>query len=101
MLFGDKCGTRPGCGMEDLALRWKKLSLSEVEGKKHDLTKEKKTSEYVLAAKFLTRRSINVEAMARMFCLIWHTKCNFEVSMAGDNIQLIAFEWEVDTEKVL
>lgn len=57
--------------MEDLALRWKKLSFSEVEGKKHDLTKEKKTSEYVLAAKFLTRRLINVEAVARTFRPIW------------------------------
>nr|POF12390.1 uncharacterized protein CFP56_52682 [Quercus suber] len=87
--------------MEDLALRWKKLSLSEVEGKKHDLTKEKKTLEYVLAAKFFTQRSINVEAMARNFRPIWHTKRNFEVSTVGDNILLIAFEWEVDAKKVL
>ena len=82
-------------------MRWKKLSLSEAEGKKHDLTKEKKISEYVLAAKFLTRRSINIEAVARMFRPIWCTKRNFEVSIAGDNILLIAFEWEVDVEKVL
>ena len=65
--------------MEDLALRWKKLSFSEAEGKKHDLTKEKKTSEYVLAAKFLTRRLINVEAVARTFRSIWSTKRNFEL----------------------
>ena len=42
--------------MEDLALRWKKLSLSEAEGKKCDLSKNKKSSAYVLAAKFFTRR---------------------------------------------
>ena len=55
-MLGDKCVTHPGCGMEDLALRWKKLSLSKAKGKKHDLTKEKKISEYVIAAKFFTDR---------------------------------------------
>ena len=87
--------------MEELELRWKKLSLLEVEGKKHDLSKEKKTAEYVLAAKSFTRRSINVEAVARTFRPLWRTKRNFEVSMAGDNVVLITFEWEVDAEKVI
>ena len=87
--------------MEDLAQRWKKLSLSEAEGKKHDLTKDKKVSKHVIAAKFFTRRSVNVEAVARTFRPIWRTKQNFEVSMAGDNILLIAFEAEVDAEKVI
>ena len=74
--------------MEELKLRWKKLSLSEAEGKK-------------LAAKFFTWRSINVEAVARTFRPLWRTKRNFEVSMAGDNVVLIAFEWEVDAKKVI
>ena len=55
-------------------MRWKKLSLLEAEGKKHDLSKEKRTAEYVLAAKFFTRRSINVEAVARTFRPLWRTK---------------------------
>ena len=87
--------------MEELKLRWKKLSLSEAEGKKHDLSKEKKIVEYVLTAKFFTRRSINVVAVARTFRPLWRMKRNFEVSMAGDNVVLIAFEWEVDVEKVI
>lgn len=73
----------------------------EGRGKKHDLSKEKKTAEYVLAAKFFTRRLINVEAVARTFCPLWHMKRNFEVSMVGDNVVLIVFEWEVDAEKVM
>ena len=63
--------------------------------------KEKKTTKYVLAAKFFTRRSINVEAVARTFRSLWRTKRNFEVSMAGEKMVLIAFEWEVNTKKVL
>lgn len=50
--------------MDDLALRWRKLSLSETEGTKCDLSKDKKVEEYVLAAKFFTRRSVNIEVVA-------------------------------------
>lgn len=87
--------------MEDLALRWKKLSLFEAKGKKYNLSKDKKSQEHVLAVKFLTRRMVNVEVVARTFRPIWWTKRNFEVSMAGENILLIAFKLEIDVEKVL
>ena len=56
------------------------------EGKNVDLSKEKKRLEFVLAAKFLTRRSINIEVVARTFRPIWRTRRNFEVSAAGDNV---------------
>ena len=72
--------------MEDIASRWKKLSLSDMKGKNVDLSKEKKRLEFVLAAKFLTRRSINIEVVARTFRPIWRTRRNFEVSAAGDNV---------------
>lgn len=42
-----------------------------------------------------------MEAVARTFRPLWRTKRNFEVSMAGENILLIAFELEIDVEKVL
>lgn len=71
--------------MEDIANRWKKLSLSDMEGKNVDLSKEKKRLKLVLTAKFLTRRSINIE-VARTFRLIWRTRRNFEVSVVGDNV---------------
>lgn len=72
--------------MEDIASRWKKLSLSDMKGKNVDLSKEKKRLEFVLAAKFLTRRSINIEVVARTFRPIWRTRRNFEVNAAGDNV---------------
>lgn len=53
--------------MEDLALRWKQLSLTEVEGKKVDLTKNKKSLEFVVVANFFTRRSLNIEAVSNTF----------------------------------
>ena len=88
-------------GMEDLENKWQRLSLTESEERKVDLTRNKKNLNFVLAAKFFMRRSINIEAVARTFCPIWHTRGSFEVSDGGNNIALIAFELEVDVEKVL
>ena len=51
--------------MEDIISEWEKLSLTAEEGTKLSLTKSKnlKRKEYVLAAKFLTKRAINVEVI--------------------------------------
>ena len=57
--------------------------------------------EFVLAVKFLTQRFVNIEAVARTFRPIWCTQRNFEVTSTGDNLVLIAFNLEVDVEKVL
>ena len=46
--------------MDDLTRSWKQLSLSEKEGKKLALAKNKKRVEFVLAAKFLTKRKVSV-----------------------------------------
>lgn len=57
-------------GIEDIALRWKNPSLMEAEGKNVDLTRDK-SLDFVLAAKFFTRRSLSIEAVAKTFRLIW------------------------------
>lgn len=48
---------------------WKKLSLTDVEGAKVSLRKSKNRNvkEYVLAAKFLTKRALNVEVIGSTF----------------------------------
>ena len=56
--------------MDDLTLRWKSLSLTEVEESKVDLTRDKKKTGTVLATKFFTRKNVNVEVVARTFCPI-------------------------------
>lgn len=56
-----------GLGMEDLAQSWKKMSLTDVEETNIDLSSDKKKTTTVLAAKFFTRRSLNIEAVARKF----------------------------------
>uniref|UniRef100_A0A7N2LI42 DUF4283 domain-containing protein n=1 Tax=Quercus lobata TaxID=97700 RepID=A0A7N2LI42_QUELO len=87
--------------MEEIENRWRKLSLSETEGRKVDLSKENKQTKAVLAAKFLTRRAVNIKAVTRTFQPIWRTRRNFDVTSTGNNLVLIAFELEADVEKVL
>ena len=55
----------------------------------------------VLVTKFFTRRNVNVGAVAKTFRPIWRTRGNFEVCDGNDNVLLIAFEMEVDAEKVM
>lgn len=52
-------------------LRWKSLSLTEVEESKVDLMRDKKKTGTVLAAKFFTRRNVNIKVVARTFHPRW------------------------------
>ncbi|XP_075654859.1 uncharacterized protein LOC142625033 [Castanea sativa] len=87
--------------MEEITQNWKKLSLTEEEGRNLDLTKNKRASRFVLAAIFFMRHTVNIEAVARTFCPLWRTRREFEVNDAGNNIVLFDFELEADVEKVL
>ena len=60
--------------MEELTKDWKKLTLSSKEDNKFDLSKKKKMQTYTLAAKFFTRRSINIEAVVKTFRGVAHEK---------------------------
>ena len=87
--------------MDDLTISWKKLSLSDKEGKKLALVKNKKRVEFVLVAKFLTNRNVNIDAVAKTFRPLWHTSSDFCIRDVGDNHLLFTFELESDLEKVL
>ena len=89
--------------MDDILFDWKKLSLTEEEDTKLSLSKSKNTcsKEFVLAAKFLTKRALNVEAVGRTFKPLWRAKKEFKVREVGDHILLFVFELESDAERVL
>ena len=54
-----------------------------------------------MAAKFFTRRNVNVEAVAKTFRPLWQTRGKFEVCEGKDNVLLFDFELEADAEKVV
>ena len=59
--------------MEEVLKDWKKLSLTTTEDVKLNLKKSKHpiSRGYVLAAKFMTRRDLNIEAVGRTFKPLW------------------------------
>ena len=89
--------------MEDILYDWKKLSLTDEEDIKLSLSRSKnlRNKEYVLVAKFLTKRALNVEAIGRTLKLLWRDKKDFIVREAGDHVLLFVFELEADVEWVL
>lgn len=88
-------------GMEDLTSRCEKLSLSARKGTKVRLSNHQHASKHVLAMKFLTRRALNMEAVAQTFWPLWHIKESFHITIAANNILLFAFDLEMDVEKIL
>jgi hypothetical protein len=87
--------------MEDLDGLWKRLSLNDKEDNLFDLSSDSQPDKPTLAAKFYTRRVINVEAIARTFKPLWQTRKSFSIQDVGDNMVLIEFEEAADLERVL
>jgi hypothetical protein len=87
--------------MDDLDGLWKRLSLNDKEDNIFDLSSDVQPDKPTLAAKFYTRRVINVEAIARTFKPLWQTRKSFSIQDVGDNMVLIEFEDAADMERVL
>ncbi|XP_030963782.1 uncharacterized protein LOC115984941 [Quercus lobata] len=87
--------------MEDLTTSWNHLSLSEKEGPGCCLTSELKCQEYIIAAKFLTKRTMNMDAIAQTFNPLWRTRNDFKIQNQGDHMVLFIFEDKADMERVL
>ena len=87
--------------MEELAKSWSCLTLSDVEGSHVSITEEEAVSDFVLATKFLTKRALNVEAIAKTFTPIWRMKNGFRVTKESDQMVLFTFDNQTDMERVL
>ena len=53
--------------MEDLSKQWTRLSLSEGEGDRITIGKDRCSQKNIIMAKFLTRRLLNVDVVGRTF----------------------------------
>ena len=73
--------------MEEVLENWRKLSLTESEGAKVSLKKAKNllAKDHVLAAKFLTKRALNVEAIGRTFKPLWRSNGEFTIREVEDH----------------
>ena len=89
--------------MDEVLSEWKKLSLTDEEGAKLSLTKSKnlRRKEYVIAAKFLTKHALNVDAIGRTLKPLWRARNEFQIREVGDHTLLFVFETETDAKRVL
>ncbi len=87
--------------MESLTSQWEKFSLSEAEGDMADLVSQLDPPKSYLAAKFLTRRALNVEAVARTLTPLWRTDHGFTIRDMNKNRLVFFFEDEADRERVM
>ena len=87
--------------MDDLTKSWSFLTLSEQEGSDLRLTKDEAAPEFVLAAKFLTKCALNIDAIANTFNLIWRLRNGFKVKKEDDHVALFTFDNKEEMEKIL
>uniref|UniRef100_A0A7N2LTL6 Zinc knuckle CX2CX4HX4C domain-containing protein n=1 Tax=Quercus lobata TaxID=97700 RepID=A0A7N2LTL6_QUELO len=71
--------------MESLTKHWNNLSLNEREGGGVHLRKDRSLNEFI-AAKFLTKRALSIDAIIRTYNPLWRSKRGFEVRNVGDHI---------------
>ena len=71
--------------MDNLSALWETFSLTESEGSMYNVDDGGLEGKFLLAARFFTVRALNIEAIARTFKPLWHTKRGFEVRDMGDN----------------
>ena len=87
--------------MEDLSKQWTKFSLLDREGDKITLGKNRGSNEHIIAAKFLTRRALNVDAIGRTFKPLWRAINGFTIKNMGNHILLFVFGNLEDVHRVL
>ena len=87
--------------MEDLSNRWKSLTLFEKEGSGLALKSDQATSEFSLVARFLTKRPINLDAIANTFNPLWRTKTGFRMKYIGDYLVLFSFDYKEDVDRIV
>ena len=85
--------------MESLTKHWSNLSLNDREGGGVCLAKEKSLSECIIASQFLTKRTLNIEAIIRTFNPLWRSKNGFEVRNAGDHMMFFVFDNKEEVDK--
>ena len=87
--------------MKDLTRQWNGLSLTHQEEPKFQLNNDLATTEYIIAAKFLTKRSLNIEAIAATFKPLWRSRNGFKVKNMGNHVILFTFDNEAEVETIM
>ena len=80
--------------MEALSKQWKSFSGL-------CLKKEQASSEFSIAARFLTKRPLNIDAIAKTFTPLWRAKSGFKVKHIEEHVILFSFDNKADVDRIL
>jgi hypothetical protein len=87
--------------MEEITSLWDRFSLTAKEEVRVDLSGEQGATGGVLAAKFCTKRVINIDAVMRMLKPLWRAVCGLKGRNMGDNRVMFLFENTEEMEWVM
>ena len=87
--------------MDDLTKAWSCLTLTDQEGDDLRLNEEEAAPEFTIAAKFFTKRVLNIKAIAKTFNPIWRSRNGFKVKKEDDHFMLFTFDNQEEMEKIL
>lgn len=87
--------------MEDLTKQWTGLTISNREGPKFRLHNDLAAPVFIIAAKFLTKRALNINAIAATFTPLWRSKNGFKIKNIGDHVLVFTFESKADVDRIL
>ena len=87
--------------MEDLTTTWNRLTLTNEEGPGCYLDEEFSSEEYLIASHFLTKRALNIDAIAKTITPLWRSRNGFKVRNVGNHKMLFVFDNKTDVDKVL
>lgn len=87
--------------MKDLTKHWSSLSLSERGGPSIHLKSEEAITEHGIVARFLTKRPLNIDAIATTFTPLGRSKSGFKGKNIGDHIILFSVDNKTDVERIL
>ncbi|XP_050281590.1 uncharacterized protein LOC126722475 [Quercus robur] len=85
-------------GLEDM---WAHFTLTEEEEGGADIPNKEDVEVHQLAGKFFTKRTLNVDAVARTFKPLWKPAGELKIRDSGDNVLVFEFEDVLDLERVL
>ena len=87
--------------MASLDELWSRSSLTEEEERGVDVPRQKAEMIHWLAGRFLTKRVLNVDAVAWTFKSLWKPSGELKIRDVGEHTLLFEFEDNLDLERVL
>ena len=87
--------------MEDLMKQWTGMSISNKEGPKFRLHNELVAPVFIIAAKFLTKKALNIDAIAATFTPLWRSKNGFKIKNLKNHVVLFTFESKAKVDNIL